>query len=137
MTIYAKRRPRSNAAAIACNQVLYHLGERTIEEHEIPFCRDAGIAIVAYTPFGRGGWEDARGAAELARIAQAHGASAHAVILAFLTRDELTFAIPKAATAAHVRENARGGDVRLTPEEVAAIDRAFPVRRRRGGLPSL
>jgi diketogulonate reductase-like aldo/keto reductase len=122
---------------IACNQVLYHLGERSIEAHEVPYCREAGIAVVAYTPFGRGDWHDAPGAAELDRIAKAHGVSPHAVILAFLTREEGTFAIPKAATLAHVRENAAAGEFRLSAAEIAAIDRAFPVRRRRGGLPTL
>jgi diketogulonate reductase-like aldo/keto reductase len=122
---------------IACNQVLYHLDERTIEAHETAFCRDAGIAIVAYTPFGRGDWRDTPGAKELERIAKAHGVTAHAVILAVLTRDELTFAIPKAATLAHVGENAAAGEFRLTADEIAAIDRAFPVRKRRGGLPTL
>jgi diketogulonate reductase-like aldo/keto reductase len=122
---------------IACNQVLYHLGERTIEAHEVPFCRDAGIAIVAYTPFGKGDWHDAPGAKELARIAKAHDVTAHAVILANLTRGELTFAIPKASSLAHVGENAAAGDLQLTAGESAAIDRAFPVRSRRGGLPSI
>ena len=122
---------------IACNQVLYHLGERSIETHEIPFCREAGIATVAYTPFGKGDWRDSPGAKELQRIAAAHKTSAHAVILAFLTRDDLTFAIPKASTVAHVEENAAGGRLRLTADDIAAVDRAFPVKRRRGGLPTL
>jgi diketogulonate reductase-like aldo/keto reductase len=122
---------------IACNQVLYHLGERSIEAHEMPYCREAGIATVAYTPFGRGNWRGEPGAKELERIAKAHGATAHAVILAFLTRDELTFAIPKASNFAHVADNAAGGDFRLTAEEIAAIDRAFPARNRRGSLPTL
>ena len=122
---------------IACNQVLYHLGERTIEEHEIPFSQKAGIATVAYTPFGRGDWNGSPGAKELERIAKAHGVTAHAVILAFLTREELTFAIPKASKPAHVGDNAAAGNFRLTPDEIAAIDRAFPARKRRGGLPSL
>jgi diketogulonate reductase-like aldo/keto reductase len=122
---------------IACNQVLYHLGERSIEEHELPFSRAAGIATVAYTPFGRGDWQSSPGAAELERIGNAHGVSAHTVILAFLTRDELTFAIPKAASLAHVADNAAAGTFRLAPDEIAAIDRAFPARRRRGGLPTL
>jgi diketogulonate reductase-like aldo/keto reductase len=122
---------------IACNQVLYHLGERSIEAHEIPFCREAGIATVAYTPFGRGDWHEAPGAKELERIAKAHNVTAYAVILAFLTRDELTFAIPKASNFAHVADNAAGGEFRLTPDEIAAIDRAFPAQRRRGGLPTL
>ena len=122
---------------IACNQVLYHLGERSIEAHEIPFCQQAGIATVAYTPFGRGEWRNRPGAPELERIARAHGVTAHAVILAFLTRDELTFAIPKAATPAHVGDNAAAGTFRLSAAEIAAIDRAYPVRQRRGGLPTL
>jgi diketogulonate reductase-like aldo/keto reductase len=122
---------------IACNQVLYHLGERTIEAHEIPFAQQAGIATVAYTPFGRGDWQDSPGAVELQRIAKLHGVTPHAVILAFLTRGDLTFAIPKAAAGNHVRENAAAGNVTLAPDEIAAIDRAFPARKRRGGLPTL
>jgi diketogulonate reductase-like aldo/keto reductase len=122
---------------IACNQVLYHLGERTIEEHEFPYCREQEIAIVAYTPFGRGDWTDRPGAHVLDEIARKHGATARQVILAFLTRDPIAFTIPKAATVPHVEENAGAGDLRLDEDDVAAIDRAFPVRRRRGGLPSL
>lgn len=122
---------------IACNQVLYHLGERTIEEHEVPYCREHDIAIVAYTPFGRGDWTDSRGAHVLDEIARKHGATARQVVLAFLTRDPIAFTIPKAATVPHVEENGAAGDLRLDDEDVAAIDEAFPVRRRRGGLPSL
>jgi diketogulonate reductase-like aldo/keto reductase len=32
---------------IACNQVLYHLGERTIEHRVIPWCEQHGVAVVA------------------------------------------------------------------------------------------
>jgi diketogulonate reductase-like aldo/keto reductase len=122
---------------LACNQVLYHLGERTIEDHELDYCREIGAALVAYTPFGRGDYTDAPGAAVLARVADAHAVSVAEVILAFLTRDPIVFTIPKAATVAHVEANARAGDLSLAPAEIAAIDAAFPVRRRRGGLPSL
>ena len=122
---------------IACNQVLYHLGERTIEQHELPYCREHGIAIVGYTPFGRGDWTDGRGAHALEAIARKHGATPRQVILAFLTRDPIAFVIPKASTLAHVEENAGAGDLHLDDADVAAIDAAFPVRRRRGGLPTL
>jgi len=117
--------------------VLYHLGERSVEAHELPYCRAHGIAFVAYTPFGRGEWRDARGARELDAIAERHGVSAHAVILAFLTRIEDTFAIPKASSLAHVADNARAGTLRLTPDDIATIERAYPLRPRRGGLPTL
>jgi diketogulonate reductase-like aldo/keto reductase len=122
---------------IACNQVLYHLGERSIEAHELPYCRAHGIALVAYTPFGRGDWRDAPGARELDAIAAAHDVTAHAVILAFLTRTDDTFVIPKAASIAHARANAAAGTLRLSAAEIATIERAFPLRPRRGGLPTL
>jgi diketogulonate reductase-like aldo/keto reductase len=124
-------------APIACNQVLYHLGERTVEEHELPYCRDHGIAIVGYTPFGRGDWTDRPGARTIAEIAGKHGATPRQIVLAFLTRAPNAFTIPKASTVAHAEENAGAGDLRLDDDDVAAIDRAFPMRRRRGGLPTL
>jgi diketogulonate reductase-like aldo/keto reductase len=124
-------------APIACNQVLYHLNERTVEEHEFPYCREHGIAIVGYTPFGRGDWTDRPGAHVLEEVARKHGATARQVVLAFLTRDPIAFTIPKASTVAHVEENAGAGALRLGDDDVAAIDRAFPTRRRRGGLPTL
>jgi len=122
---------------IACNQVLYHLGERTIETHEGPYCREHDIAIVGYTPFGRGDWTDRSGAHVLERVAKKHGATQRQVILAFLTREPGTFTIPKAASIPHVEENAAAGDLRLDADDVAAIDAAFPLRKRRGGIPTL
>jgi diketogulonate reductase-like aldo/keto reductase len=41
------------------------------------------------------------------------------------------FAIPKSANVDHTLENAGAGDLLLTAEEIAAIDRAFPAKRRR------
>jgi diketogulonate reductase-like aldo/keto reductase len=122
---------------IACNQVLYHLRERTVETHEMAYCREHDIAVVGYTPFGRGDWADRPGARVLDEIARKCGATAHQVILAFLTRQPINFAIPKSSSVAHVEENAGAGDLRLDAAEIAAIDEAFPVGRRRGGLPTL
>jgi diketogulonate reductase-like aldo/keto reductase len=133
----AEARAALEREPIACNQVLYHLGERTIELHELPYCREHDIAIVAYTPFGRGEWEERRGAKTLEQIAGKHGATARQVILAFLTRDPNAFAIPKASSVTHVEENAGAGELRLDDEDSAAIDAAFPVRKRRGGIPTL
>jgi diketogulonate reductase-like aldo/keto reductase len=116
---------------LACNQVLYHLRERVIEHRLIPAAQAAGIAIVAYTPFGRGKFPGptTSGGAALARVAQKHGATARQVILAFLTRERNVFTIPKAATVAHVEENAGAGDLVLDADDVASIDAAFPVGR--------
>jgi diketogulonate reductase-like aldo/keto reductase len=114
---------------LACNQVLYHLNERGIEHDVIPRAREAGVAIVAYTPFGRGRFP--RGAVSekgvLGRIARKHGATPRQVILAFLTREPNVFTIPKASTVAHVEENAGAGELVLDVEDLAEIDAAFPA----------
>lgn len=117
---------------IACNQVLYHLRERSIEGRLLPYCKEQRIAVVAYTPFGRAKLPDtgSPGGSVLAEIAGRYGATVRQVMLAFLTRDADVFAIPKAASVAHVEENARALEVLLTAADIDAIDRAFPVRDR-------
>ncbi len=119
---------------IACNQVLYHLEERGIEHAVIPWCEKHGVAVVGYSPFGHGGFPDggSAGGQALQEIAKAHDATPRQVALAFLTRRPSLFAIPKAADAGHVEENARAGDISLTAAEVSRIDAAFPAGRRRG-----
>jgi diketogulonate reductase-like aldo/keto reductase len=125
------------AVPLACNQVLYHLGERGVEHELIPVARQRGIAIVAYTPFGRGGFlRAAKGRNVLEGVARKHGATPRQVALAFLTREPNVFAIPKAAQVAHVEENAAAGSLTLEPADVVAIDRAFP-RGRPGPLATL
>ncbi len=114
---------------LACNQVLYHLGERGPENRLIPTARERGIAIVGYTPFGRGRFprSEARAGGVLERIARKHGATPRQTILAFLTKSPNAFAIPKASKIEHVEENAGAADLRLDESDVAAIDAAFPL----------
>ena len=47
------------------------------------------------------------------------------------------FTIPKASSPEHAAQNARAGDIRLTEAEIEEIDRAFPLGRRPGVLPTL
>ena len=106
---------------LACNQVLYHLRDRTIEGELLPHCEAEGIAIVGYTPLARGGFM--RGV--VAEIAQKHGRTPRQVALNFLTRRPSLFTIPKASRLEHVRENAAALDFLLTGDDLAAIAAAF------------
>lgn len=120
---------------LACNQVLYHLNDRTIEHAVIPWCERHGIAVVAYSPLGAGKFPPFRraGGRLLAEIAEQRGVSPQAVALRFLTRRSSLFAIPKASRVDHVLGNARAGDLELSAEDLFRIDAAFPVgpRKRR------
>jgi diketogulonate reductase-like aldo/keto reductase len=105
--------------AVAADQVLYNLGRRGPEWDLVPWCREHKVAIMAYTPLGTG---NMLGNPALAGIARDRGA----IALAWLLRQEGTIVIPKASHPAHVRENRAALDLALTPEEVAALDHAFP-----------
>ena len=114
--------------AIACNQVLYHLQERAIEHQVIPWCARNGVAVVAYSPFGHDAFPKPTSAAgkALQQIAEAHRATPRQVALAFLTREASVVAVPKASSESHAAENAGAGGLVLSPDEIAAIDRACP-----------
>ena len=125
--------------AISCNQVLYHLKERAIEHGVLPWCADHRVAVVAYSPFGAGDFPGPRtkGGRVLQEIADAYGATPRQVALRFLLRHPSVFVIPKASDPAHAEENAGAGDLRLTEEEIARIDEAFPRGPRPRSLPML
>ncbi|MEW6778280.1 MAG: aldo/keto reductase [Bdellovibrionota bacterium] len=124
---------------MACNQVLYHLKERAIEHHVIPWCEKHGVAVVAYSPFGSGDFpeENSPGGKVLSEIARARGATPRQVALTFLVREANVFTIPKTAHAGRAIENAKAGDIALSGEEIDRIDAAFPKGKPRPGIPYL
>ncbi len=124
---------------IACNQVLYHLQERAIEHAVIPWCKQHGVAVVAYSPFGHNDFPSSQSKAGkvLQTIAEARRASPRQIALSFLTREPCVFAIPKTSTPEHAAENAAAGKLVLSNEEITALDKAFPRGPKPRGLPML
>lgn len=118
--------------ACATNQVLYNLGERGIEFDLIPWCASRNVPIMAYSPVGQGGRMLRHKA--LAEVAARHGATPVQVALAWTLRRPGVIAIPKAADPAHVRENAASAALRLTKEDHATLDAAFPSPQRKRPL---
>jgi diketogulonate reductase-like aldo/keto reductase len=124
---------------IACNQVLYHLHERAIEHAVIPWCAKHGVAVVAYSPFGHNDFPKtgSKGGEMLQTIAKRHGATVRQAALAFLARETNVFTIPKASSAEHAAENAAAGDLALSADDIAALDKAFPRGPKPRSMPML
>ena len=124
---------------IACNQVLYHLGERAIEHAVIPWCEQHGVAVVAYSPFGHNDFPPARSKAgqALQVIAKTYGASPRQVALSFLTRQPSLVAIPKASSQEHAADNAAAANLTLSENDIATLDEAFPRGPKPRSLPML
>ncbi len=117
----------------AANQVLYHPDSRGIEFDLLPWCAKQGIPVMAYSPLGHN-VRRLLGSRALQAVAQRHGATAAQVAIAWGLRSGNVISIPKAADAAHVRENAAAASLRLTAEDLAAIDAVHPPPRRKTAL---
>jgi diketogulonate reductase-like aldo/keto reductase len=83
------------------------------------------MPVMAYSPLGGAGAKVLSDPA-LARVAAAHGCPAAAVALAWIIRGGNVIAIPESGSAAHVKENAVALSLTLTPQELRALDAAFP-----------
>jgi diketogulonate reductase-like aldo/keto reductase len=116
------------------NQVLYNPEHRGIEFDLLPWCREHGVAVMAYSPVGQGG--KLLASAAMRTVAKKHGVSPAQAALAWCLRQPV-LAIPKASSIAHVEENAAAAGLELDEEDLAEIDRAFPAPRRKQGLDML
>lgn len=121
-------------AACASNQVLYHLGQRSIEWDLLPDCRNKGISVMAYSPLGQG---RILGNAALKTIAAKHGVSPPAIAVTWTMRHDGVISIPKSSDTVRVAELVRARDVVLTKEDLAALDAAFPPPKGAKPLPML
>ncbi|MGV9255071.1 aldo/keto reductase [Streptomyces sp. NPDC003697] len=108
--------------AVAVDQVLYNLSRRGIEWNLLPWCREAGVTVMAYSPIEQGRLlnDPALGA-----VARALGATPAQVALAWVLEQEVA-AIPRSGSPEHVRENRAAADLHLPTEALDALDEAFP-----------
>jgi diketogulonate reductase-like aldo/keto reductase len=120
-------------AGCASNQVLYHPESRGIEFDLLAWCADLGIPVMAYSPLGHH-VRRLLGSRALQEVARRHDATPAQVAIAWGMRSGRVISIPKAADAAHVRENAAAAAIELTAEDLAAIDAMHRPPSRKVGL---
>jgi aryl-alcohol dehydrogenase-like predicted oxidoreductase len=146
-----RRAEAALAAPVFSNQVGYSLVDRRPERELIPFAREHGRLVIAYSPLAKGflsGRYDEhhrpanplrrrsrrfspasfRRAApllqSLAEIADAHHATPAQVALAWTIREPCVVAIAGASSVAQLEANAAAADLELAPDELAALESA-------------
>lgn len=137
---------------IAALQTEWSLWSRDIEAEVVPLCRELGIALVPYSPlgrglltgtiasaddlpardfrrsqprFGEGAIDDALASVEVVReVAAAHGATPGQVALAWvLAQGDDVVPIPGTKRVAYLEENVAAADLVLSADELATLDR--------------
>ncbi len=110
---------------IASNQVSYSLAKRGIERDLLPYCQKNGIAVLAYYPLGHG--ELAQGGEKMENVCRRNSKTPSQVALNWLVSKPGVFAIPRASTPAHVRENLGASGWQLSAEDIRELEAAYPV----------
>jgi aryl-alcohol dehydrogenase-like predicted oxidoreductase len=142
-------------APISALQSEYSLWERDVEDDILATCRDLGIGFVPYSPLGRGfltgqfssladlpaddwrhndpRWSEENFASNLKvvdavrSVADAHGVSLAQVALAWLlAQGDDIVPIPGTKRRATMSDSVAAADLKLTKEELAALDAASP-----------
>jgi diketogulonate reductase-like aldo/keto reductase len=112
-----------SGARCATDQVPYNPSRRGIERDLLPWCRERGVPVMAYSPLEQGRLPTG---GVLGEVGRRHGRSPFQVALAWVLAQPGVVAIPKAARPEHVEANAKALELELTPDDLAAIDRSFP-----------
>jgi methylglyoxal reductase len=139
------------AGQVDCVQEAYNMLDRGLEKTLLPVCREGGISVISYSSLALGlltgtigpdrvfNGDDLRRdnprfsvenrervasfAATLEPIAKRHGVAVGEVVIAWtLAQSGITFSLCGARGAKQAAENARAGEVRLSSQDVAAID---------------
>ena len=97
-----------------------------IDTGVVDYCGQRGIGFLAYSPVGGGRLNrKLPDHPVVSALAARHGASSHAVVLAWvLSRGESVIVIPGARTAAHAVDSATAAELALTDDDLRSIDEA-------------
>jgi diketogulonate reductase-like aldo/keto reductase len=118
--------------ACATNQVLYNPEARGIEFDLLPWQQRQAMPLMAYCPLGQAG--RLLGNPALLEVARRHEVTPAQVALAWVLRQPGVIAIPKAVNPTHLQLNAAAASLQLSAEDLALIDTAYPVPRRKQSL---
>jgi len=116
------------------NQVLYCLSRRGPAFDLLPWMQKRSIPLMAYSPLDQG---RLLSNAALKRLAADVGCTPAQLALAWLLAQPGVVTIPKSSSRARVKENLGALDVKLTPQIVAELDRAFPPPKGKQALEML
>ena len=115
----------------AANQVYLSLGERGPEFDLLPWLRERGMSLMAYSPIDQGALAEDHGLSELA---ERLGVTAAQLALAAVIARPGVVAIPKAVRSAHLKENLGAAELKLDAATLAELDRLHPPPRRKTPL---
>jgi diketogulonate reductase-like aldo/keto reductase len=116
---------------VQTDQVLYNLTRRGVEWDLLPWLRERGVPLMAYSPIEQGRLARHRGLADFARR---HGLTPTQAALSWLLSRDDVIAIPKSSSPERLAQNAVALAHRLDAAAMTELDRLFPPPKRPASL---
>lgn len=134
MELAAVEASRGDGPPCATNQVYLSLGQRGAEFRLLPWMRERGMPLMAYSPIDQGGLLEDEA---VQGVARRRGLTPAQVALAWVLSREGVMAIPKAARESHQRENLAVAELVLDGADLRVLDSAHPAPVRKQPLAML
>ncbi len=109
------------------NEDLYNITSRGVEYDLIPWQKEKQVVFLSYSPFHAVGWHYLKPNDLLKQIADNHHATAYQIMLAWIMQSNFVIPLPKASSINHVKANIAAANIKLTADELAAIDKKYPA----------
>ena len=119
---------------IAANQILYNLKRRAVEVNLIPWLRQHGIPVMAYSPIEQAALLRDR---KLIEFAHRYDLTPAQAAIAWLLTKDGVIAIPRTSSAARMRENIGALGRPLSAAQVGELEALFPRPAKAGLLEML
>jgi diketogulonate reductase-like aldo/keto reductase len=119
--------PELKKYELTSTQMNFNVAHRNIEKDIIPFCKENGIAILAYYPLAHGALTGSSSVGQeiLKEVEKNHGPKTMTQIALnwFLSKYDFVYPIPRASNAEHVKENAGCMGWKMTEDEIEMLEK--------------
>lgn len=110
-----------------CDQVLYNLAVRGPEYSLIPWCKQHGVLVMAYSPLCQSASERmaVTSDANVVKIAQREGKTCESLMLSFVIRGRDIITVFKTSSEQHLAHNMQNVFGEISSEDMQVLSRSF------------
>jgi diketogulonate reductase-like aldo/keto reductase len=112
-------------AELVTNQLQASITKQKHIHDSLPFYRNEGVTVTAYSPLGHRGYKNLTGEirSTLEQLMKTHNATIQQIAIAWLINHKNMITIPKASQIKHLEANAKAAKIEISQEELSLLYR--------------
>ncbi len=108
-----------------CDQVLYNISARGIEYDLLPWCKENGVLVMAYSPLCQSAADRKKVTADkrIISVSKSENKTPESLMLSFVVRNKDIITVFKTSSKEHLENNMQNVFVPITPEHLQEISK--------------